>query len=244
MSSRVWSVLGLVALSACGGAALPDLAGKAGLPDASWVNTYFATFDRVVAAAGLRPLRDARLAPGEREVQVWIGAALGYPRDLYRVVERGDTVEGELIRYWPVSRDIPPDPSDPSLHQWMVEFERGRCDGFTRRNGYGVCRALFTRPPDWAAVLREAGAAGLWTLPDPSALSGPRWMTIDGAAIVVELRTDSTYRAYHYHFPAARRSWPEGKQAGAIFGTFLSVRHLMPPRPGEEMEPLPRDRVR
>lgn len=237
MSRRAWLALAVVALSGCGGASIPDLAGRHGLPDASWVNISFVAYDGVAAAAGLRPLRDVRLADGEREVRVWLGTGLGYPQNMFRLSEREDTVGGELIRYWPVTRDFPPGRVDTSLHRSMMEFDEGRCRGFTYENGYGVCRALFTRSPDWPAALKEAEAAGLWTLPDPSTLPPPREMTIDGSGLVVELRTDSTYRAYRYHFPVAQRSWPEGEQAATIFQTFSSLLQQMPPRDPQARQP-------
>src|SRR5262245_59572223 len=89
-----------------------------------------------------------------------------------------------------------------------------------------TCRATFTRSPDWAAVLKRAEAAGLWTLPD-------QWLPPDGMqitegwGIIVELRDGNRYRVYHYNNPDVRGPSPENASAVAIRAALGAIDSLV-----------------
>jgi len=201
-------IIGLTALFALTGVGhaqeTDSLAERPGIPDATWVPIYFDTFDRAARAAGLTPLRNKNLPPGSREVRIWTGLAIGEPKRMYRFVIQDDTVGGEFIFHWGVD--------DDRDHDLMIHSLDGACRGFTRRLGAGVCRAVFDTTPDWHGMYQEAKSAGLWTLPDPSALPDDSTMVWDGWIMTVELRVGDQYRTYQYDNPAAR-DWPEADSA-------------------------------
>jgi hypothetical protein len=204
-------------------------AGTGGLPQGSWVEIYFRTFDSVTVASGLQPLRSTALPPGQREVRIWIGGGIGYPQRLYRVYDTAGGVSGELVLHWP---DPPPDLSSgertgQTFHDIVVYSQRGRCTGFRTAAGTGVCRALFTRPPDWGDLLGRMEADGLWTLPDPSTFPDDGVLALDGWGITVELREGGSYRAYQYSNPHHHPRWPQAKQAEAIARTLAGVDSLL-----------------
>lgn len=185
-----------------------------------------ATADGVPSAAGLRPLRLLRGQPG-REIRIWIGGGFSYPQDLFRFVDRRGQVTGEWVLHWHVS---PPDTAlgerpGETFHDLMLHSLAGSCTGFRERDGFAICRALYTRPPDWTSVLREAEAAGLWELPDQSLLPNRR-MVHDGWGITVELLDGDFYRVYHYSNPD-HQEWPEARQAVAIADAMRSMVGVM-----------------
>jgi hypothetical protein len=149
-----------------------------------------AEHDAAARAAGLVPLRSTRLPAGTREVRYWYDFGLGYPHTLYRLVERGSRITGEIVFYWPVAE---PDTrmgerTGETYADLVRESNRGRCGDFTIEGDTEACRGRFTREPDWRAVLGRAAAAGLWTLPDQSTLPDDRRITLDGWGMTVELR--------------------------------------------------------
>lgn len=89
----------------------------------------------------------------------------------------------------------------------------------------GVCRARFTRPPDWSAARRAAERAGLWQLPDESSLPDDGLIILDGWGITVELRDGTAYRAYRYGNPD-RLPWPEVDSAVRIARAVRGVDSL------------------
>jgi hypothetical protein len=207
-----------------------ELSGTAGLPAASWVDRSFWIFDQVTRAAGLTPLREETLEPGDREVRVWIVHGLSYPDDLYRILDAEGVASGELIRYWPVF-DLPEGEPGKTSQDVTLHHQAGRCAEFRIVDDIGTCRALFIRSPDWASLLERAEDDGLWTLPDPSSLPPTTYFQLDGWSMTVELRDGASYRAYHYVFPMATRVWPEGEAAGRIAMDFRNTvgRLVRPP---------------
>jgi hypothetical protein len=215
----------------------PLLAGPAraqapdSLPPFHWAPIYFHSFDRVARAAGLEPLRRARLPAGHREVRIWTQVEIGAPKDLYRFVDRRGRVAGELIYHWPAP---PPDTANgerpgETFHDLMVQTLRGRCDQFAVADETGVCRARFTRAPRWGDVLRAAEAGGLWDLPDPSALPPDDVMVFDGWTIVVELRDARGYRTYRYNSPEAHPTWPSAARVIEVARALRGVDALLAP---------------
>lgn len=194
-----------------------------------WESVYLPGFDSVVRSAGLSRLRSASLPRGQREVRIWIGGGLGYPQEMFRFIEEGERVSGELIHYW---HAVPPDGVDErpgeTFHDLMLYSQAGRCSGFAVGARMGTCRGEFVSPPDWRAVLRRAEAERLWTLPDESTLPADGISVLDGWTITVELRDGSRYRAYHYSNPDSHR-WPEAAQATRLARTLDTIGALLRP---------------
>jgi hypothetical protein len=184
------------------------------------------TYDVVSHAAGLPLLRDAVLRLQEREVRVWIGGSPGYPQHLYRLWERRGAVHGEVIAYWPLDRNQH-QPRELRYEQVIRYYQRGTCGKVRRLGRMETCRVRLTRQPDWAAVLRQAEGAGLWTLEDEVALHGPR-IVIDGTRMTVETQDGTSYREYTYGKPG-RHDSPESRAAGAIKDAVVSVLALARP---------------
>ncbi len=201
------------------------------LPDLAPGSIYISGYDDVARAAGLQPLRLVRLGAGRREVRIWIGVAIAIPMQLYRFVDHGGRVTGELIYHWPAS---PPDtalgerPGETS-HDLMLHILRGRCDRFAVAEETGICRARFTQTPDWSRVLRTAESHGLWTIPDQSTLPPDSIMVFDGWSIVVELRDANGYRSYRYDTPESHRKWPSAAQASEVANALGAIDSLLAP---------------
>jgi hypothetical protein len=194
------------------------------IPNAGWVVLYFSRFDRVAGAAGLAPLRETVLPAGEREIRVWTQIEIAEPRHFYRFVERRGRVTGELVDYW---RNEPSDTlGGETRHDRMLYWLRGRCAEFGASQADEACRVRFVREPAWMRVLRETERLGLWTLPDPSVLRGPKWIGVDGWTMVVELRDGPRYRTYRYRNPGFHEEWPSATQASRIARTLGSIDSL------------------
>jgi hypothetical protein len=216
---------GTAALAAAPTAAQPTTSAPGtGVPNATWVGIFFRGYDAAAQAAGLAPLRSTPLPAGEREVRLWTGGSLGYPRHLYRVRTReGRVVEGELIDYWEMDRDQTK--PDSTRYEALIRYhEAGRCGAVTTASGMEACRVLFTRAPDWAGVLARADSAGLWTLRDESEL--PQRIYIDGWSMTVELRDGAGYRTYHYGNPREDSSHTEYGRALRIVRAFRQADSL------------------
>lgn len=209
----------------------PQHARADSVPPEVWVDIYFASFDPAARAAGLDPLRDVRLRPGEREVRLWTQVEIGVPKQLYRFVDRGGAVRGELIYYW--GADAPDtargERPGETMHDLMQYTLQGQCDRFAVAEETGVCRARFVREPAWGEILRTAEAEGLWTIPDPSALPPDSVMVFDGWTIVVELRDGPRYRTFRYNSPDAHPKWPSAVRVQAIARGLGAVDSLVAP---------------
>jgi hypothetical protein len=197
----------------------------------SWYEGYFQSFDEAVSALDLTPLRDTKLARGEREVRVWTQIELGDPKRMVRVRDAGGRITGEGVFYWGSS---PPDtsrgkkPVQPA--QDIVAYNHaGTCGAIRARGEMSACRVRYTSAPDWRSILRDAERAGLWTIPDPSTLPNDGIMTLDGWTIVVELRTSDSYRTYRYNSPEAHPKWPSAAQAIRIAETFAGADAMLVP---------------
>jgi hypothetical protein len=201
------------------------------IPSDGWVELYFSSFDPAARAAGLTPLREMRLRPGEREVRLWTQVEIGIPKQFYRFVDRGGAVRGELIFYWGAE---PPDTArgeraGETTHDLMQYTLAGRCGGFAVAEATGVCRARFRREPPWGAVLRAVEAEGLWSIPDPSALPSDSVMAFDGWTIVAELRDGPRYRTFRYNSPDLHPKWPSAAQVETIVGELGAIDTLVAP---------------
>lgn len=165
---------------------------------------------RVLPVLQLPPLQTLPLSPRQKEVRVWTGVSLGYPRRLVRILVEGEQVHGEVYHYWRVDWDSTL--ADTTRYEALIRRRmRGTCTEFVVGAGYEACRARFAYTPRWAEILRDAEDAGLWTLPDESTLPHPSIM-IDGWSLAVETRDGESYRAYGYASPRTDAS-PESARA-------------------------------
>jgi hypothetical protein len=188
--------------------------------------------DPYVEAAGLRPLRLQPLPRGTREIRAWVGGGLGWPQELFRLVQRGGRVSGEYVRYWHLDNHDPVGPDSTTVAALVRYRERGRCEPVRRGSSAEACHALFQREPEWRALWHVADSLDVWSLPDVSMLpevldpSGMRIVALDGWGITVELRDGPTYRAWHYGNPDTRPE-PEAARATAFAAALSKLRALM-----------------
>jgi hypothetical protein len=165
-------------------------------------------------AAGLAPLDSVVLPPGTREVRIWTGYALGYPHRLYRIRERRGAVSGDLLLYWPGTRDHSLGDSPGETYADLVRNDqRGRCHAFARTPRMEACHGSFRRRPDWARVLRRMESLGIWTLQDPATLPYDSIVTLDGWGMWVEVRDGPSFRTYAYPNPQSHPSWRDAPRA-------------------------------
>ena len=200
----------------------------------SWYEGYFASFDEAVSSLDLKPLRDTKLARGEREVRVWTQIELGDPKRMARVRDVGGRIEGEGVFYWAVSDSNRAEKPGQPREDIVAYNNAGTCGAIRVREEMAACRLRYVSVPDWRAILRQSEGAGLWTIPDPSTLPNDGIMTLDGWTVVVELRTSDSYRAYRYNSPEAHPQWPSAAQAIRIAETFASADALLVPPDAEK----------
>ncbi|MEO6526722.1 MAG: hypothetical protein ABIP93_08880 [Gemmatimonadaceae bacterium] len=197
----------------------------------SWYDGYLSSFDRAVATLDLAPLRDTRLARGEREVRVWTQIEIGDPKRMVRVRDVGGRITGEGVFYWgaPLAEPARSEKPPPSNEDIVAYNNAGTCGEIHVRGDMSACRLRYVSAPDWRSILRDAESAGLWTIPDPSTLPSDGIITIDGWTIVVELRTSESYRAYRYNSPETHPKWPSAAQAIKIAETFARADAMLAP---------------
>ena len=197
-----------------------------------WQSYYYRTFDSVVVSAKLSRLRSSPLPRGHREVRIWVGGGLGSVQDVYRFLDDRGHVSGEVVRYWRVGSVDGLDSVERRLRELGNDYTlyslRGSCSRFSTGARVNTCRADFTRSPDWAAVLKRAEAAGLWTLPDQW-IPADGMQVLDGWGMIVELRDENRYRAYHYNNPDARTPSAENASAVAIHAALGAIDSLRKP---------------
>lgn len=177
---------------------------------------------RVVRAAGLTPLDEARLRRGDREIRIWIGGGFAAPSWLYRFTSSHGRVSGEIIWYWMAPSSAVQ--TDSSVRAMLGEA----CVAFAHREDVSTCRARFARRPSWRTVLDSMGTLGVWTMPDAPPRP-PNIVTTDGWGVIVELRDGSAYRTYKYDNPDVRSSIPSVARVAEISRTLRSVDSLIVP---------------
>ena len=176
------------------------------------LTSYFESFDEGARAAGLAPLRETALRPGEREVRIWTLIEISSTRELYRLTEAEGRVRGERFHISPAST---------AMSYWL----KGSCDELPTAESVQACRVRFVKAPRWERVLRTAEANGLWKLPDPSTLPPPKMILNDGWTIAFELRDGPRYRAVLYNNPGLN-DWPSEAQVGNIVLTLFALDSL------------------
>jgi hypothetical protein len=151
-------VLESIAVGACG-SGKPAVVKGPGMGGDAWAS-FAEERAAVTAAAGMGPL-----AGGEgdaREVRVFTGLDIGYPRTMVRIRGRdGEAAAGEVWLYWRESA------AETPLRDAWIEMRvpgglgaalarDGRCGDVVRAGSLGLCRRRLRAQPDWAALLGEA----------------------------------------------------------------------------------------
>lgn len=194
--------------------------GENGIPDASWPKVFFKSFDPVVSALRIPPLRDMDLEENSKEIRIWAGVGTGIPKSLYIISKNDNNIDGELILYWSTN-DIKRKPIGESSHDRMVYYLTGSCENFTLTDEVGYCSALFQEIPNWEQIYQKVTEVGIWNLPDESELPSDGIVS-DGWGLVVELHDSNQYRTYKYSNPDTR-PWPEAEKADEIYSIIFTA---------------------
>lgn len=216
---RTAALLLLLLLSTGVGAAVPDAT-----PAPKWEAPFLLRFTSGPAqASGLGLLKDRDLVTGEREVRVWIGFGLMLPEHMlrFRVSSSGD-ISGESFVYYPEDLSYL-DPRDASAFRRKV---KSRCTNFKTGAEVVICTATYKKAPDWHAIYKQLVGLGLLELPDQSTLPRPSTV-LDGVAMVVEIKSGASYRAYEYSNPRFRTE-PEAMNASQIMDVVSACCIRMP----------------
>jgi hypothetical protein len=116
-----------------------------------------------VRTLGLRPLRADTLAGDRREVRVWTGGRTGLSAADAPAADEWRQHAGQLFHYWRMDSDT----TEPDSTSYQALIRRSMNGPLVVTEvGESMEAFRFTAEPDWRAVLAEAEAAGMWTLPD------------------------------------------------------------------------------
>jgi hypothetical protein len=172
-------------------------------------------------------LRTTPLAAGVREIRIYEGLVIGYPHSGLIVREENSRVTGRLFRYWPKNDTA----FTESLNAEALyeKDEAHRCTTPVRGEEASICTVVFTKEPDWRALLASLDSLHAWTLPDESRVPKSQ-NVIDGWVIRVEARRDTVYTRYQYHNPGVYQP-PYGPSALQIMRMVDSLFRYTPPPP-------------
>lgn len=175
---------------------------------------------------GLPSLRTTPLPAGVREIRIYEGLVIGYPRSGLIVREEKGKVTGRLFRYWPRNDTAFSEGRDSeALYE---KDEAHRCTTPVRGKEASVCTVVFKKEPDWRALLASLDSVHAWTLPDESRVPKSQHV-VDGWVIRVEARRDTVYTRYQYHNPEVYQP-PYGPSALRIMMMVDSLfRYTTPP---------------
>jgi len=140
------------------------------IPKGSWPSLFFKHIDERAELNGLKSLRTDPLPNGDFEVRVWHGFGLT-PLEGFVLRRTGDQWSASFLKG--VTPNAPPN----ELIQTLPEPKSG-----------------------WGGCWRRLDDAGLFTLPDATAIHCLAGVN-DGAGYVVELNRDGVYRTYMYENP-------------------------------------------
>jgi len=175
---------------------------------------------------GFPRLRTTPLPAGVREIRIYEGLVIGYPHSGLIVREENGNVTGRLFRYWPRN-----DTAFTEIRDAEALYEKDeahRCRTPVRGKEASVCIVMFTKEPDWRALLASLDSLHAWTLPDESRVPKSQHV-VDGWVIRVEARRDTVYTRYQYHNPDVYAP-PYGPSALQIMRIVDSLfRYTAPP---------------
>ena len=177
-------------------------------------------------ALGLAPLDSADMPARSREIRLYGGLLIFFPRNALVLREVNGRVTGVLYRYWP-----PAEPPDSGEDDWDIDrqirwYERGHCEA-ARAGEHAVgCEVRLARTPDWKAALRLVDSVDAWTIPDESTLRR-RSGVIDGWLLKGETRrtgpgVDTGYARWQYHNPHSL-GLPESVRAALLLELLDSL---------------------
>jgi hypothetical protein len=176
---------------------------------------------------GLPRLRTSTLPAGVREIRIYEGLVIGYPHSGLIVREENGKVIGRLFRYWPRNDTAFAEQRDSeALYE---KDEAHRCTTPVRGKEASICTVVFTKEPDWRALLASLDSLHAWSLPDESRVPKSQ-NVIDGWVIRVEARRDTVYTRYQYHNPGVYQP-PYGPAALQIMVMVDSLFRYTPPPP-------------
>lgn len=163
------------------------------VPKDIWEPLFFKTIDERARLGNLKTLRSDALTNDDLEIRVWHGFGL-------------TALEGFVLRR--------------TAGQWSATH----LDGVTRKVSAAESqRSLGTPKSGWDGALKRLEEAGLFTLPDASAIGCIAGIN-DGMSYVVEFNRDGVYRTYMYENPdqapcaEAKRMIEIGNIIAAEFG--------------------------
>lgn len=168
--------------------------------------------DEAIEAVDLYHLRSIS-NPKLRELRIWIGEGAAVPHEAWRILIQGNETSGQLILYWNLG-------SKHAGREWRRDVRRDVprwCDGGKRKGRTVACFYELPEPADWSTILERLESAGIWLLPDESALPADESdvLVFDGWSLTVEVYNGAIYRLYHYGNPD-RCDLPEALQAVQI----------------------------
>ncbi len=215
-----------------------SLCGQRGSPRDSLVPEFAWTTDSVTALAGLPTLRGTAFAPGiRREIRMWVGFGRLMPNLLLRVADSSGSVVGLGVAWWPggpepEGRFVGTPAQEAAYKQeWLRNTQKIReyvlrsyqCSALRRGSHTEVCFIQAEGSHEFVTLLTQIDSLDAWHLRDPSELTPPGTIGLDGTTLMVEVRTASGYRTYSYWEPGDG-PWPEAKRAGSlarlVFGAF------------------------
>jgi hypothetical protein len=162
-------------------------------------------------AAHLEPLKNTVLPADNKEVRIWIGFGAEREMRLVRIsVDSAGQVHGEAV----FSHGLESKNPGNDEKSYFAELAK-QCKTIGSDGEWESCSPASSESADWAKAYRSIVALGLWDLPDDSKLPKPNMSIVDGAAMLVELRSGTDYRAYSYGNPSFNEA-PEAQKAAKI----------------------------
>ena len=154
------------------------------------------------------------IAPGNKEIRVWVGFGIVSPEDLLLLnVDGSGNISGQKVLIY--DRNPEDWKDEPEELEYFLESIYSHCKVIGKSNHLESCGLKHNEIFDWAKIYQKLEKLHIWTLPDESELPEPELTVNDGFTLVVELNDGKSYRAYHYGNPAFRKGI-EARKASEI----------------------------
>lgn len=154
-------------------------------------------------------------------MRVWLFDKIG-PAHLYRIVQHGDGLTSEGIRYWNGEGTSEEPPPEGSVHDFVLWGLRGQCERAVRLGSLGTCRARYVVTPDWSVLLRTADAALADPPPQPI-------FSVDGPYLLLEAVDAGGYRQLRLAPPSVESKWSAGRRAADVMRAIDSMERRLAP---------------
>ena len=184
--------------------------------------------DSVAHLNGLMNERHAPTGPIAREMRLWVGFGLVSPQVMLRIADSAGTLVAQRLIWW---RGAEPDYTylgtaqerEADRRRWQAGVAKIRrstdrtfhCTAQPHSRHVSTCRLPPLSTPAVRAAWQALDSLNAWQLPDPSQLSPPPSVGLDGISLMVEAWTPRGYRTYDYWEPD-HSPWPEAKRASAL----------------------------